>query len=1788
MVHEKLIPDSKFVAAVEQLLATNGLSRKFFPNLKEKHFQRIWKVFDNHTKLMPSHIYRMRCIIKTNAELSLLLSQAPEVLVPAENIVHVFEPEPVIHSEQNSICSNVVEKVKLQAESSKESKIDVKYADAENSPCHRENHTPSSQFEPELDREPEASSDKTSAVKCNNTRTLGLKVNPDLGTSTYTSKLRTNLEAVLKNPKPKKLASTNSKCLKLIHSEPRLQGIVVDNNNKVEERPKRFNQCETKKNELESVDNDSETGVKDSQITNNDVVLKSVYSELALSIAKIDVEENSNEYCNKIFQEFENLHDLNDITNVEHIAQKISDESPFFRVNPIFHLINIRRTICTNTLPNHTFNPNNISYENQLHNNWENMNAKVANVDVTTHTNLAFLLSPFDLANITTNENDPSQHYPLPKLENKILDISKDFSQASQMDYDYENQKGETENLQMVEDLNDYKFSPSKSRNPTEASKSFCSDDDNASTIFGEDSFIDPPYVPPIKRKVSASERPSKRPKLITTHSDTMTQADDYHIKESKNDKRAQCEQVTTKEDDLDMNAIMEKTKSFNAKRTVTVLNRNPKELEELKKKLRIKSYFYLIAECVKQLSIEEIKKTIYLTLRDLQVSCRVSIRDVNPTKRYIKMTGHCLQVQTEPEELRHTRLFQIIITFANNEDEIFASSQQIMFKDTLNKEYKVYIFSNSEIEPYHEKLALRQFRGAEKRKAVAKELETTSAMDLVNKWFPESNETMSMGNPDSKVQKIGHDVARKVKSEVHLQGRLHLCPLLHLIHEKMMEKPGERYIRHVNEYPDYFNDKFNVTQDEMEVYLMHDMVIDFLKECIKRREFYAMHYDASGKFWENKRKGCFFNEHKNKRHANQRILVYAGAIRVKKITLPIFINVTSMHSYTSQFKFLYSMKDIFQQHSLETLPITIFVVDWAWASINALNDVFNNCDLLEYLNRAFKEETVVIPIAICVAHVFKRFTDRIKKKTPPVSTEQKRFMFSILAGIIKAKSKELLFLIVKEALIITSIQYECQAVTNAWNNLEKLINIGTNSKLPLKKLLEKLHDAGVFINERRLDNIKNDEFLEEDSNDENDEILLDDNRQVKNLYKPEKRIKNDILYYRQYLQVKGEVDKKSNEANEKLRPLGKHTNSYYDPRGILAEVFDKKIPYAPLFSMVFYHKFVEKRQSNAVIECLFRYWRGLGLLKNQGEVNGKDFVDRTRQQIIDKVRALNDKKGYEAVYGKKRKPMNKNSESKKKHVFTYLDAKLTTPEATLERKDINEFSESMTIKKFKGTRLLKTPEQNIELTEDPFDKLSQKETWNKPSRVKTPTTLHKNAFNMKIEKPKTKAANDISPKLDKNEANQFSEVLPNIEAFLATDTLPKSVNKSQSLLKISDKLHDSSFSGVKNQKVTDVNEVIALGKIELVSKTLSDKLTQLEAIIEEPECRNLRYDGPGISVFWDNVAQNNYPLDLFSCTNLVKNKDYYNGQSIALQREGRYLSDPEDNYLIKNDLLILANVDEQIVDSIVNFTISALVETCTFKSSFHFFNTKKVSTIFSFNIQHYDAELIEDFDKRALRSSKIRVFVLPILYMNHFRLFIVDIKKKEYYYFNSTAPHYNTSNQMEAKSLLHLFIEKIALYTTYNISKRSWVLQNPLYVGQSDATSCGPLVIEYFNRWITTINKTGLDNIDFSLFFGKNPTEKKWHNPHDVQDMTKLRINILKLIRSYGLIGDQSRFCPICTNVVSQTFELFNKCYTCKKLVHSECFAEEKKCGVFKDQTDAVRYICNKCSNLFQTPKQV
>lgn len=112
----------------------------------------------------------------------------------------------------------------------------------------------------------------------------------------------------------------------------------------------------------------------------------------------------------------------------------------------------------------------------------------------------------------------------------------------------------------------------------------------------------------------------------------------------------------------------------------------------------------------------------------------------------------------------------------------------------------------------------------------------------------------------------------------------------------------------------------------------------------------------------------------------------------VTKTIIPVYEFVTTSHSEDSLAKFLSLLKKKFQREIPSTQKYfslaPIVVMDFSWASINAVLDAFNMCNIDQYIcwsfDVLFREGNVANAISVliylCSTHILKLIADKVKK----------------------------------------------------------------------------------------------------------------------------------------------------------------------------------------------------------------------------------------------------------------------------------------------------------------------------------------------------------------------------------------------------------------------------------------------------------------------------------------------------------------------------------------------------------------------------------------------------------------------------------------------------------------------------------------------------------------------------------------------------------------------------------------------------------------------------------------
>lgn len=180
-------------------------------------------------------------------------------------------------------------------------------------------------------------------------------------------------------------------------------------------------------------------------------------------------------------------------------------------------------------------------------------------------------------------------------------------------------------------------------------------------------------------------------------------------------------------------------------------------------------------------------------------------------------------------------------------------------------------------------------------------------------------------------------------------------------------------------------------------------------------------------------------------------------------ISTPIGEFISSAHDVNSLLSFLLKFKFDYGRCYKENLQFYIICIDYAWISIHAILQSFNNENVIMYANRVYllsKREISVNDsemswLCSCCAHTMKRFATSTKKIiTNKIIQKCVCFMFSLLMNSKDLDSFDYYF---KRIIIVLLSKQQTQLFNNCYNQLKVAINNRPEHISEFSPVIEKL-----------------------------------------------------------------------------------------------------------------------------------------------------------------------------------------------------------------------------------------------------------------------------------------------------------------------------------------------------------------------------------------------------------------------------------------------------------------------------------------------------------------------------------------------------------------------------------------------------------------------------------------------------------------------------------------------------------------------------------------------------------
>lgn len=332
---------------------------------------------------------------------------------------------------------------------------------------------------------------------------------------------------------------------------------------------------------------------------------------------------------------------------------------------------------------------------------------------------------------------------------------------------------------------------------------------------------------------------------------------------------------------------------------------------------------------------------------------------------------------------------------------------------------FKVYA-NTTEIN--HSNLKTRQVRGSErnmfKKLLAEKPLEKVFEESVINedKHLIEYNVT--------KVK--GMEVLRKIKSEMHSQNDNDPNIISDILLE--IEKLNESsWIRHASLHPFYVQ-CWSVEQIEM---------LKYHKNQLNGEELVA-YLDASGSFFKS------VNEHPEYYYS----LVIPLIIKNKEPADPISIAdmVSCSHTINTITLWLKSYRTFIEKEFKMWPIINTIVTDYSFAQIHSILDVFNNCDIIKYLQNQYtfvtqnKNLQNLVKLHLCISHLMHCFTTDVNSSFRK-GTKANKILKEIFAAIIIEKSYENVKDIFKNLSVLLKNKYITDDVMSSLNKISAIIS---------------------------------------------------------------------------------------------------------------------------------------------------------------------------------------------------------------------------------------------------------------------------------------------------------------------------------------------------------------------------------------------------------------------------------------------------------------------------------------------------------------------------------------------------------------------------------------------------------------------------------------------------------------------------------------------------------------------------------------------------------------------------
>lgn len=208
-----------------------------------------------------------------------------------------------------------------------------------------------------------------------------------------------------------------------------------------------------------------------------------------------------------------------------------------------------------------------------------------------------------------------------------------------------------------------------------------------------------------------------------------------------------------------------------------------------------------------------------------------------------------------------------------------------------------------------------------------------------------------------------------------------------------------------------------------------------------------------------------------------------------------------------------------------------------------------------------------------------------------------------------------------------------------------------------------------------------------------------------------------------------------------------------------------------------------------------------------------------------------------------------------------------------------------------------------------------------------------------------------------------------------------------------------------------------------------------------------------------------------------------------------------------------------------------------------HLINTYKASFLFKLgDDKSAQIELSKDDINCIIDLDTI--VIAPILYRSrsHFCLSIADNKNKKFYYVDPQNDEEASSSRIEALNFMNMYVDIRARHNVLD----SWQSEPLYHPKQMDTYSCGPMILNILERYISSLDQNDYDKYEYN--------REEWYDPKNKEDMMAIRYEYIELVKQ----NDQKNLCKLCYKEVSKSEGI--PCVSCKRMMHSGCKANLTK----------------------------